>query len=179
MLKEKYFFPSDESILIKKMPAVIVKDSEIQFVDRINNNINPGTMIFYAAQNTLKVGVFVGILEKNSYGEHYLYSSETAYTNLNKNGLNHTALNRYGLCKYVYRSHYITYACLGSNSKCKYKYIEIDLEKARKKKVFKLNRFLAIENPEFKVHDLSIGQLFSLIDSLKNGYLKDYKGEDE
>lgn len=153
-------------------------ENDLILTDRIGNILNRGSIICYASKSDLKIGVFLGIVERR-YLEKNLGSTPT--------------MTRYVDCdnsyayfhdlSYYYKHKIKTEQSLAYAVYDKKGNIRVNNRKPGIGQVFDdlCKSFVVVQRPEFRMDVSDIGKVLSLVDDLKAGICKDLyfeEGED-
>lgn len=133
----------------------LVTQSDAVFTDRIGNVLDSGDMICYVAGNTLKVGVFIGLVERYTLAQ-IQYASGYFW----KHGKLDPTLSP---------TKSVAFSILDAKDKVRIYYPDTYGQTD-----FQFDKFVVVQKPEFKVGEKGIGRCFTLIDDLKEGILKNY-----
>lgn len=138
---------------LKNMPVTLIDHGEAFFTDRLGNVLNRGDMVCYPSGSELKIGVFVGLIEKTF--ERY---ERDSYGWKVGNSI-------------IERKRKLAFAVLDKKENMRMYYTDFDPEENPEGISF--NKYVIVNRPEFSVGVPEVAKCFALIDNLKDGILKD------
>lgn len=115
-------------------------------------------MIAYGTSSTLKIGVFIGLVERTVRREVYMgWGAPYKVEVMRKQQIGMATMSRSGTIRTSY----------------------IDFDVSKHDGIYQLKKYVVIPTPEFAINDPEIANCFILIDELKDGILKDYEEDGE